>query len=724
MLSRLVGQLARWWHTPKIRRWFLTTAFSLLGFWTALLWGAWTRACLNNGCPSVAGISQYDPDQASKIFAADGRLVTDLGLQRRTVVPLSQISPAVIAAFLATEDKRFYQHHGIDWIRVVGALKDIVVERRLAGGASTITMQLARNLWPDVISGQDRSPRRKLREAQVALELERTYTKDKILELYLNQIDLGNRAYGVESAAERYFGKSARELNVAEAAMLAALPKAPGSYNPRKYRLRAIERRNLVISLLRDNGYLTPEEADRWKAYPLVLSNRSDFSEVAPYFTEYVRQLMEARFGPDLYTSGLRIHTTLDLDIQLATERSLEAQLESIEDGTKYGPYHHETYAQYIQEKSDKDQDNQEGPSYSPYLQGLAVVLEAKTGNILALIGGRDFDDSKFDRAVLARRQPGSTFKPFVYSAALRAGHPFSEILVDEPLSVPMGPNEPPWEPQNYDLTFRGPMSLRQALTISDNIVTIRLGMEELGEQAVIAEATKFGITTRIPNVPSIHIGSADVQPLQMIAAYTAFANMGDRTVPNPILWVEDKNGNIIWRPQPQRVPVMDSGQAWLMVDALRDVVRSPMGSAHGAWADANMTLPAGGKTGTTDQGTDVWFIGFTPDLVAGVWMGLDKPDRIKAAATGGVLAAPAWMAIMKDIYERRAVPQNPWPRPADLTFAEIDRQSGELALPFCPTENRFVESYLPGTEPTKYCHLHAFNPLGGSGTPQYPGQN
>lgn len=723
MASRRIGTLARWWHTPVIRRWFLTAVFSAAGFSTALLTGAWSRACLNNSCPSVASVTQYDPDQASKVYAADGRLITDLGLQRRTVVPLSQMSPAVVAAFLSTEDKRFYQHHGVDWIRVFGAVKDILIKRRIAGGASTITMQLAGNLWPEEINRSDRSFRRKLREAQVALELERTYSKDKILELYLNQIDLGNRAFGVEAAAQRYFGKSAHDLNVAEAAMLAALPKGPGIYNPRRHRLRAIERRNLVISLLHDNGYLTAAEAERWEAYPLVLSNRSDFSEVAPYFTEYVRQQMEARFGPELYTAGLRIHTTLDLDTQLAAERALETQLEAIENG-QYGPYKHETYAQYLQEKADKDQDSQEGPTYSPYLQGLAVVLEAKTGNILALVGGRDFDDSKYNRAILARRQPGSTFKPFVYSAALRAGHPLSEIIEDAPLSVPMGPTEPPWEPQNYDLIFRGPLTLRQALTMSDNIVTIRLGMEELGEQAVISEATKFGITTPIPAVPSIHIGSADVQPLEMISAYTTFANLGYRSVPNPILWVEDRQGNIVWRPQVRTMQVMDSDQAWLLVDVLRDVVRTPAGTAYPEVGGAGFTIPAGGKTGTTDQGTDVWFIGFTPDLVGGVWMGFDKPDRIKAAATGGVLAAPAWTAMMRDIYERRAVPQDPWPRPDDLKFAEIDRQTGELALPFCPTENRYVESYLPGTEPKTYCHLHAFSPVGGGGTPQYPGQN
>ncbi len=714
--------LSRWWHTPKIRSWAVTVAAASAGFGGALLWGAWHRACLNNACPSVASVGEYDPDQASKVYAADGRLITDLGGERRTVVPFAQISPAVLAAFLSVEDKRFFSHHGIDWIRVVGAARSIVLSGRISGGASTITMQLAGNLWPDRLDRRDRSQRRKIREAQVALELEAQYSKEKILELYLNQIDLGNRAFGVEAAAQRYFGKSARDLNVAESAMLAALPKGPSFYNPRKYRARAIQRRNLVLNLMRDNGVLSAEETERWKANPLILSSRSDFSEVAPYFTEYVRQLMSARFGPEIYTSGLRIYTTLDLEVQQAAERALEAQLQVIEGGSVYGPYPHKTYAQYVQERADKDEV--EPPSSSPYLQGMVVSLDPRTGFIRAMVGGRDFDDSKYNRAVQSRRQPGSTFKPFVYSAALRAGHPLSEILVDEPLSVPnMGPNQEPWEPQNYDNQFRGPLTLRQALTMSNNIITIRLGMEELGEQAVIDEATRYGITTPIKAVPSIHIGSADVQPLEMVAAYTAFANLGTRVMPTAILRVEDRQGNILWQPQPRTTQVMPRNQAWLMVDVLRDIIRNPNGTAYQSTTGQGLRVPAGGKTGTTDEGTDVWFIGFTPDLVTGFWMGLDLPERIKNNAAGGILAAPAWTAMMRDIYDRRATPTDPWPRPDSLVIAEIDKTTGELAWPYCPRELHFVESYLPGTEPKEYCHVHALNPLGGSpltgGTPQ-----
>ncbi len=693
--------------SPRVRRNILVGVLAVFAFVCAVAVAAWTRACAGNSCPSIGELGGYDPNQASKMYAADGRLITDLGLERRTVVPLGEMSPYVKAAFITTEDKRFYDHHGIDWYRVFGAIKNNITKFRVAEGFSTITMQLARNLWPEDISGRDKSLRRKLREAHVAREIEAKFPKDKILELYLNQIDLGNRAYGVEAASQRYFGKSVRELNVAEAATLAAIPKAPSRYNPRKNPNLSIQRRNTVLNLLRDNGLLTADETERWKAYPLLLSSRSDFSGVAEYFVEYVRQQLDARFGSDLYRSGYRIYTTLDLDMQQAAERALEARLEAIESGAD-GKFAYPSYRQYMDSKSDASDDNT--GANSPYLQGLMVTLEAKTGSIRAMVGGRDFEDSKFNRATQARRQPGSTFKPFVYAAAIEAGYPLSYVMVDDPLSVEIDPTEPPWNPQNYDLEFDGAMTLRRALYLSRNIIAIKLGME-IGEQAVISEATKFGITTRIPPVPSIHIGSADVYPLEIIAAYTAFANLGTRTLPNAILRVEDRSGKIVWQPTVRSVTVMDTAHAWLMTDALRDVVRH--GTAVGS-VGSRIDFPAGGKTGTTNDGYDVWYIGFTPDLVTGVWIGFDQPKKIKANAQGGVLAAPAWTTMMNEVYERRAAP-GAWPRPDGLTALDIDKTTGYKATPFCPKDVHYIESFIPGTEPTAFCPIHSpFGSLGG----------
>jgi penicillin-binding protein 1A len=326
----------------------------------------------------------------------------------------------------------------------------------------------------------------------VAREIEATYSKDKILELYLNQIDLGNRAYGVEAASQRYFGKSVRDLNVAEAATLAAIPKAPSRYNPRKNPNFSVQRRNTILNLLRDNGLLPAEDAERWKAYPLLLSSHSDFSGVAEYFVEYVRQQLDARFGSDLYKSGYRIYTTLDLDTQQAAERALEARLEAIESGAD-GKFSWPTYRQYLDSRAETADDGSR--TTTPYLQGLVVTLDAKTGDIRAMVGGRDFEDSKFNRATQALRQPGSTFKPIVYSAALEAGYPLSHVMVDDPLTVEIATDEAPWAPQNYDLEFDGPMTLRRALYMSRNIIATA-GMTA---DAVISEATKFGLIDCVP---------------------------------------------------------------------------------------------------------------------------------------------------------------------------------------------------------------------------------
>lgn len=713
MPSAFTNTLLRWWYTPRIRSNTLTAVLAVVVLLLGMGIGAWTRACANNACPSIAKVTQrWDPAQASKVFAADGRLITDLGEERRTVIQLNQMSPEAIAAFVVVEDKRFYEHGGVDWLRALGAFWHTVVyaltRQGRVQGFSTITMQLARNLFPEDIPGQERTIKRKLREMHVAFELERSNPKDRILELYLNQINLGNGALGIEAAAQRYFGKSARDLNVAEAATLAGIPRSPTRYNPRRNPDLSVERRNLILELMADEGVLSRSDAERWKAYPLVLSSRSDFSEVAPYFVEYVRQLLRPRFGSELYSAGLRIYTTVDLDIQQATERAVAKQLDEIERNTKrYGKYPRPTYADYLEKRT----DDSEPQTQSPYLQGLAVVLEAKTGKILAMVGGRDYNDSKFNRVTQATRQPGSTFKPIVYTAALRAGHPWSEIVEDLPLSVEMMPGDPPWEPQNYDNKFLGPMPLKEAFYESRNIPAIRIGMD-IGPQAVIGEAARFGITTPVRAYPSIYIGSEGVIPLEMIAAFTAFSNMGSRTTPFGIDRVEDRNGNVLWAPTPRTDPVMDSTLAWLMLDGLRNVVRR--GTAASAVGAQIGTLPAGGKTGTTNDGADVWYIGFTPDLVAGIWLGMDLPQKIMDNAQGGRLAAPAWTTMIKEIYERRPVPPD-WPRPDGLVTVDVDRQSGKKFTPFCPKDNISVESYLPGTEPKDFCPIH--NPWGAGAT-------
>src|SRR5204863_880730 len=408
-----------WWQHPKTRARLIAAAVLAAAYLLGLAYGSWTRVCAGEHCPSISrliGTGENVQMQTSKVLAADGRLISELGLERRTVLPLSEIPVAVRQAFLATEDKRFYSHHGIDYLRVLGALKANLLSFGYSQGFSTISMQLARNIFPDEISRQKQLTR-KLKEARVAVEIERNFPKDTILQLYLNQINLGAGAHGVEAAAQIYFGKHAQQLNVAEAATLAALPKLPAFYNPRTHPERAVRRRNVVLGLMRDQGFLTSEETELWQAYPLVLTaNRTNYGDVAPYFVEWLRQQLDARFGRDLYEGGLRIYTTLDLDMQEAAERSLQAQLDAIEAGVYSGgkPAGRVSYHDYLESAKASGED--QGP-FTRYLQGAFVALEANTGYIRVMVGGRDFDDSKFNRATQAVRQPGSTFKPFVYSA-------------------------------------------------------------------------------------------------------------------------------------------------------------------------------------------------------------------------------------------------------------------------------------------------------------------
>src|SRR3954471_7933828 len=693
-------------HPTLVRVVLLSLTF-LVAIGAGAMYGTWALICRGNQCPSIEILAEYTPHQTSKLYAADGRFIAELGLERRTLVKIDEIPKIVQDAFVTTEDKRFYQHAGIDWHRAAS----VVIRSPIHGysqGFSTITMQLARNVFPEKIS-REKSIIRKVKEAKVARAIEAKYDKKKILELYLNQIDLGHGAYGVETASQRYFGKSVRDLNLAEAATLAALPKAPARYNPVRFPERAIQRRNTVIELMRQNGRISDADASRAKAYPLQLANKTATGETAPYFVEWVRQQLDAQFGKQLYEQGLKVYTTLDLDMQSAAERALERQARAIEGG-RFGPYSHETYEHYMAHR-----EGDEGSGSSPYLQGAFLALDPRSGAVRAMVGGRDFDDSKFNRSVQALRQPGSTFKaivqplrqpgspfkPIVYSAAIQNVRPASYIVNDSPLVLQV-PGQPEWAPQNYDLRFLGQIPLRESLYLSRNVSTVRLGME-LGEQTVINEARNFGITTPIPPYPSIHIGAADVYPIELISAYTAFANLGVRASPNAILRVENQKGEILWQPTPTRSQVLSPEEAWIMVDMMKDVIRR--GSAAGVW-ESGFHYPAGGKTGTTNDGTNVWFIGYTADLVAGVWMGLDRPQKIKDNAQGGLLAAPAWTAFMTEVYRRKPVPPD-WPRPTSIVTREIDVSSGLLQTSYCPRSLVTSEFFISGTEPTRDCDKH-----------------
>ncbi|MEK0430398.1 MAG: hypothetical protein RL139_202 [Gemmatimonadota bacterium] len=663
----------------------------------------WTRyLCADDACPSVAQFDEYQPAQPARLYAVDGRFIAEVGLERRSLVRLTDIPAHVVQAFVITEDKRFYRHRGIDYRRIVGAVWSNVKARGMAEGFSTITMQLARNIFPDQLPSRSQvrgvggNLLRKFREMKVARQLEGRFSKERILELYLNQIPLGAGAYGVESAAQRYFGKSVAELTVAEAATLAALPKAPARYNPRRFPDRAIQRRNSVLELMRREGVLSDADASTAKASPLrVVRSARGGGEVAPYFVEWVRQLLAARYGARASRQGLRVITSLDLEMQGAAERALDRQLRAVEAGAN-GAYPHLTYEAYLARAAAGLADGDAGDS--PYLQGAFVALDPRTGGIRALVGGRDYDDSKFDRATQALRQPGSTFKPIVYAAAVQAGRPPSYVVDDSPIEVAQADGSL-WSPKNFDNTYEGEMSMRRALYQSRNLPAVKTAME-IGEGAIVDLAHAFGLTTEIPPYPSIALGTAEVHPLELIAAYAAFANLGWRVAPNPLVRVETTDGRVLYDAKAERLQVLSPETAWLMVDMMKDVVSRGSGTAI---RRAGFSLPTAGKTGTTSDYSDVWYVGYTSDLVAGVWMGFDRPRRIKDNAQGGQLAAPAWAAFMREVYASRPA-SGDWPRPLGISAIDVDARTGVRLAPGCPSDSTRVEYFLAGTEPAAGC--------------------
>ncbi|MEO7511209.1 MAG: PBP1A family penicillin-binding protein [Gemmatimonadaceae bacterium] len=614
--------------------------------------------------------------QSSLVFARDGSLVGEIGREWRSVVALRGLPRYLPQAFVAVEDQRFYQHDGVDLVGVAGALKDA-----LGGnprGASTITQQLVGNMHPDIVDRTDRSIGRKIREQNAAREMEKRYSKEQILEAYLNFIHFGHRWYGVESASRHYFGKPAARLTLAEAATLAALPKGPAIYDPIRHPDRARDRRNLVLSLMAEQGFISRSQASAAQREAVTVAPNGGFVEPAPYFVDVVRVQAE-RAGVKVGDGGYRIHTTLDVAIQRAANEALRAGIAELE--ARPG-YRHPTFA-----KRAKGAVN--------YLQGAVVALDPFTGDMRALVGGRDYAESPYNRAVNGMRQPGSAFKPLVYATALADSIPANTIIPDTAIAIPLS-NRRTYRPENSDGEYMGAITMREALARSRNSVAVQLG-QQVGMDSVIATARALGITSAIAPFPSSALGASVVQPLDLVAAYATFANLGARVEARFVTHIEDASGKVVWQ-NPMVTPrtVMDAKVAFIVRDMMRDGVDRGTATAVRRYVPAR--IPVAGKTGTTNDNTDVWFVGMTPDLVAGVWLGFDKPVTITPGAAGGTLAAPIFGRMVQLAGAGRNVP--PWQPPDGMVAAELDRQTGELSTVTTPTDRRYTEYFLPGTEP------------------------
>ena len=687
---------------PRLVVWTILGAIGVCTLGAGLLVGSWQNVCRATDCPSIAQINAWEPKQATRILDHDGKLFAELAIERRTPVDITTLPRYVPQAFVAVEDRNFYEHNGFS---IRGFVRAAVVRlpgmrallNRRAGGGSTITQQLARNIFTERI-GFDQNLTRKLKELQVARQIEQVYTKDVILQAYINQVNYGHGWYGIETASQHYFGKPALDLNPAEAAMLAAAVNAPNRYSPFNNPDLAMQRRNLVLGLMANQGYLSQEEKEKWQAEP-VPQERSgtEVGHIAPYFVEWVRTMLESRYGMSLYSAGLRVYTTLDLEMQRYAEAAMDSGWARMEREPAF------RWPKYRAVIADKDRKKS---TESPYLQGMFVALDPATGDVRALVGGRDFSDSKFNRAIQAVRQPGSTFKPFVYYTALNSGVPASTILYDAPLNIDM-PDGTVYSPDNYDPDFRGPLLMRDALKYSINTVTVKLGMD-VGLETVAQTAREFGLRTSIPAVPSMPIGSPDVVPIQMAEAYTVFATTGTRARARPILRVEDAEGRVLWQTQPELEQVGNPPAIAITRSLMETALNNGTGYPARDPGQGNLpyNVPAAGKTGTTNESTDVWFGGYTPNLLAVVWFGFDRPKRIMPGAAGGRFAAPVWGDFMRKVYvgdqAQLQVPA-PWTWPEGVIAHQIDAETGRFANEYCPN-NVVTEYFVQGAEPAEAC--------------------
>ena len=609
--------------------------------------------------PSIAALKDYRPSIATRVYADNNELIDEFFLEDRKLIKLPDVPKIALQAFVAAEDARFYQHKGFDLFSMVRAFLKNVEAGRIVQGGSTITQQVAKSLY----LSSERSYARKIREAILAYKIDKYLTKDEIMNLYLNHIYLGHGTYGIEAASEGYFGKSAKYLTLPEASLLAGLPKAPSTYSPFLHFDKARQRQAYVLDRMIEDGYISPAEKDRALATPIKLKSIRPKEKIAPYFVENVRRYVLEKYGSDvLYKEGLEIHTTLNIDMQMAARDAVERGLQELEAREKY-------------EKGT--------------VQGALFSMDVRTGEIKAMVGGRDFKKSEFNRATQARRQPGSAFKPFIYTAAFDKGMTPTTRIMDAPImyedrSSPDGF----WRPKNFDGKFNGPTTLRTALVQSRNVITIKL-LQEIGVDYAAAYATNMGISSPLSKNLTMALGTSAVTLQEMVTGYDVLANQGKRVTPFFIKKIIDRTGHVFEENQAKSEQVIDPRIAFMTSYVMQDVVESGTGRRV-----KSIGRPVGGKTGTTDDMRDAWFIGFSPSLIAGVWIGFDQERSLGKQEQGGRAAAPIWLYFMEKAV--RGKPVEVFPVPDGIVFIKVDPHSGIPATR--STQGAIFECFLEGT--------------------------
>ncbi len=616
---------------------------------------------LLNELPSIAALKDYRPSITTRVYADNNELIDEFFLEDRKVIKYENIPKIVIQAFVAAEDTRFFQHKGFDMQSMSRAFFKNIEAGRIVQGGSTITQQVAKLLY----LSPERKYMRKLKEALLAYKIDRYLTKEEIITLYLNHIYLGHGTYGIEAASQGYFGKSASDLTLAEAALLAGLPKAPSNYSPYLHPDKAYQRQAYVLSRMLEDEYITKPERDRALSMKLRFRSIKPKDKIAPYFIENVRRYVQEKYGSDvLYKEGLEVFTTLNIQMQKAAREAVEKGLKEMEERENY-------------EKG--------------LVQGALFAMDPKSGAIRAMVGGRDFNRSEFNRATQSRRQPGSAFKPLIYTAAFDKGMTPSTVIVDAPIVYP-DPSSPDgvWKPKNFDEKFLGPTTLHNALVHSRNIITIKV-LEEIGVDYATAYAANMGITSPLSRNLSIALGTSGVTLQELVRSYGVLANEGKRVQPFFIKKIVDRTGHVFEEVQTKVEQVIDPRIAFMTSYIMQDVVESGTGQRV-----KKLGRPVAGKTGTTDDTRDAWFMGFTPSLVAGVWVGFDQERPMGRQEVGGRAAAPIWLYFAEKALE--GMPVEVFPVPEGIVFTKVDPQTGAPARFW--TKGAIFEAFLEGTTP------------------------
>ncbi|UCF89273.1 MAG: PBP1A family penicillin-binding protein [bacterium] len=765
-------------------RTFFTAIITLMAAGALFAMAAYFFFSLN--LPKLKNIGDYRPSLPTIMYDRNGEEAARFFIENRELISIDQVPRQVINAVLAIEDSSYYEHKGLDYLGIFRAFLKNLRAGRVVQGGSTITQQVAKSL----LLSNERTYSRKLKEAILARRMDKRFTKDEVLEIYMNQSYFGNGSYGIESAALNYFQKHVWELSLAETALLAGLPKAPSAYDPTKNPERAVARRNQVLERMVEENLLTAPEAAEAAILPLGLNPKvKDPLDPAAYFAEEVRRHLYDTYGEDmLYRGGLKVYTTMDKQLQEYAQEAVRLGLEELDRRQGYrGPLEFISsdsfpqaieklrvqngladiipgvtdglpweqgqiinalvlrvdkdgavldlggvggylpleqmkwarppdpkidYTEYVVKRADEvvssgslimarylgKKDAEGRPLFSleqePLAESALICMEAPTGQVLAMIGGYDFNRSEFNRATQARRQPGSAFKPIVYSAAMDNGFTPSSIIVDSPIIYDDPSQELKWKPANYSERFYGPTPLRTGLVKSRNVITIKL-VQKLGIQAVIQYAKRFGIEEELPEDLSISLGSMGVTPMGLTSAYTVFANLGLRASPWFILKVEDRDGNVLEQGGPELIRSLSEDTAFIMQNLLRGVVQSGTG-----WRARALGRPTGGKTGTTNDNIDAWYVGFTPKIVTGTWVGFDEEGPLGQNETGSRAAAPIWVSFMEKAMKDRPVLPFP-PPPPGIEMVKVEPDSGLLAG---PGADRFIyEAFKIGTAPREY---------------------